>query len=372
VSTVLFYISGHGFGHASRAVEVINALGRRGYRILIRSAVSPSLLARTLRVPYELVPGECDTGIVQVTSIENDDAATIAAATEFYRDFPARVHDEMGTVGGRDVHLVVGDIAPLAFAVAARLGVPGIAIANFTWDWIYETHPGFLPAGAPVISTIRAAYWKATRAWQLPFSAGLDVFAQVSPLPLIARRPSVPRETTRRHLGWPLDRKIALASFGGYGLPRLDLGQLDCAHDWTIATTDRVSPNAGPLPAHVTYLSEDTMGPDGLRYEDIIAAVDAVVTKPGFGILAECVATGTPMLYTSRGVFREYDVLVAEMPRYVRCRFIAPADLLAGRWRAALDTLLAQPPPTETMAVNGADVAADRLAEWLPPRQGRT
>ena len=53
---VVFYISGHGFGHASRDVEVINELGRH-CRILIRSAVSPALLARTIRVPYDLLPG---------------------------------------------------------------------------------------------------------------------------------------------------------------------------------------------------------------------------------------------------------------------------------------------------------------------------
>ena len=37
--TVVFYISGHGFGHASRQVEVINALAARrpDVRIAVRS-----------------------------------------------------------------------------------------------------------------------------------------------------------------------------------------------------------------------------------------------------------------------------------------------------------------------------------------------
>ena len=38
--------------------------------------------------------------------------------------------------------------------------------------------------------------------------------------------------------------------------------------------------------------------------------------------MSECVANRTPLLYTSRGVFREYDLFVSEMPRYLRCRFI--------------------------------------------------
>jgi L-arabinokinase len=361
VSTVLFYISGHGFGHASRDVEVINELGARGCRVLIRSAVSPSLLARTIRVPYELLPGDCDTGVVQVTSVENDDRATIEAATAFYAEFPARADAEAAALAGRDIGLIVGDISPLAFEVAARLAVPGIALANFTWDWIYETHPGFMPGGAPVLSTIRAAYRKATLALRLPFSGGFEVFDHVMPLPLIARRPTGPREDTRRRLGWSSARKIALVSFGGYGMPDLDLARLDCAEDWTVVTTDRVSPNAGALPSHVACLPEALMSPGGLRYEDVVAAVDAVVTKPGFGILAECIATGAPLLYTSRGAFREYPVLVAAMPRVVRSRFLPPADLFAGRWRAGLEALLAQPAPPDTMAVNGAEIAADAI-----------
>ena len=55
----------------------------------------------------------------------------------------------------------------------------------------------------------------------------------------------------------------------------------------------------------------------------------------------------------------------AEMPRYVRCRFIAPDDLLAGQWSEALAALLDQPPAPETMAANGAEIAADVLCEWL-------
>ena len=56
-----------------------------------------------------------------------------------------------------------------------------------------------------------------------------------------------------------------------------------------------------------------------------------MVTKPGYGIIAECVANGTAMLYTSRGHFVEYDVLVREMPRFVRCGFIDQEALFAGR-----------------------------------------
>ena len=101
----------------------------------------------------------------------------------------------------------------------------------------------------------------------------------------------------------------------------------------------------------------------GVRYEDLVGAAEVVVTKPGYGIIAECLANDTALLYTSRGHFAEYDVLVAGMPRYLRARYVDRETLLSGRWNAPLDALLAQAHPPERAAVNGADVAAELLLD---------
>ena len=106
----------------------------------------------------------------------------------------------------------------------------------------------------------------------------------------------------------------------------------------------------------------------GFRYEDLVAAVDVVATKPGFGIIAECIAAGTAMLYTSRGAFREYDTLVDALPRFVRSRFISQDELFAGRLLSALTGLLAQSPPPETIATDGAAAAADQLDRLVQVR----
>jgi L-arabinokinase len=365
--TVLFYISGHGFGHASRDVEVMNALAfHHGAKLLIRSAVDSSLLARTLRADFDLMPGACDTGIVQASSVEHDDDATVEAALDFYRDFDARVDAEVTALRHLPLDAIVGDIPPLAFEVAARLDVPGFALANFTWDWIYETHPGFLPRGADVLQQIQAAYRKATHAFELPFGAGFEVFPQVTRVPLVARRPTQSRRATREHFGLPAAGNVALASFGGYGLPSLDLATLDCREDWTVVTTTRTKGAAAGTPEHVRTIDESVFNGSAFRYEDLVAAVDVVVTKPGYGIIAECVAGETAMLYTSRGAFREYDLLVSALPRYVRAQFISQTDLFAGRWRELLERLLEQPDPPERLETNGSDVVAGLIDACRP------
>lgn len=132
-----------------------------------------------------------------------------------------------------------------------------------------------------------------------------------------------------------------LPSFGAYGVP-LPLAELRRSTRFTLLDPDR------PLPA-------------GLRYQDLVAAADVVVSKPGYGIVSECVANGTALLYTSRGRFIEYDRFVAEMPRLLRCRYLSQEDLFAGRWADAVDALTAQPPPPEQPPLHGASVAAGEI-----------
>lgn len=360
--SIVFYISGHGFGHASRDVEIINALGRFDPPpVVIRTSVDPALLDRTIRVPYQLRPGICDTGIIQSSSVDHDDGATVSAALDFYRNFSSRIDSEIRALADLDVDLIVGDIPPLAFATAAMLGVPSVAVGNFTWDWIYETHPGFLPEGAPVLGLIRDCYRRADLALELPFSGGFDVFERVEPLPLVARRATQPRDATREFFGLPKNGPVVLLSFGGYGLPRLDLSTVDCRDDWTVVTTDRVISAAEGLP-HVRMVNERQFHEGRFRYEDLVAAIDVVMSKPGYGIVAECISTGTGLVYTSRGVFREYDVLVRGIQEHLRSAFISHDDLFAGRWRHALNAVLAAPKPVRTLDTSGAEAAAAWIA----------
>jgi hypothetical protein len=103
----------------------------------------------------------------------------------------------------------------------------------------------------------------------------------------------------------------------------------------------------------------------GFRYEDLVRAADVVITKPGYGIIADCIANDAAMLYTSRGRFAEYDVMVAEMPRYLRCQHLELEAFETGAWNAALGTLAGLPPPPERVPTDGAQVAARMIARLV-------
>jgi hypothetical protein len=341
--TIVFYISGHGWGHASRSLELLNAIGRQApaARVVVRTAVDRRLFSSAgPNVDVQTI--ETDTGIVQIDSLRLDEDATARRAAVFYGDFDSRVAAEAALLRRVKAAMVVGDIPPLAFAAAAHAGVPSVAVGNFTWDWIYDSYPAFARFAPDVLPLIRGAYESTTLALRLPLHGGFAPMAgALRDIPFIARRSDRDVGDTRRLMGIAGDRPVALASFGGHGLD-LPYRQIGRASGLTV-----LAPSDGL--------------PDGLRYEDLVAAADVVVSKPGYGIVSECVANQTPLLYAPRGRFVEYDMLVAEMPRVLRCRYISREDLLEGRWADAVAALLAQPAPPDRPRVDGADVAAREI-----------
>ena len=365
---VAFYISGHGFGHASRQIEIMSALGRLETQasIMVRTSAPQWLFERTMRVPYRWIEGECDTGVVQIDSLRLDEAATARRAKDFYGTFSDRVAYEAALLTEQGVRLVISDAPPLACAAAARAGIPSLVISNFTWDWIYSAYSECFETEAPaVLEAIREAYRQATQGLRLPMAGGFEAIERVEDIPFVARhgREDLVREDVLAGLDVPMERPIALSSFSHYGVNGLEASSLDCLEDWTVVITGNDPP--ATVPDGVAFVKESQLYDRGFRYEDLVAVCDVVVTKPGYGIISECIANSTGMLYTSRGRFPEYDVLVKEMPRYVRCAFIEQDSLLAGRWRDGLDSLLDSPPPPERPRTDGAEVAAAHIAEAI-------
>lgn len=367
---VVFYVSGHGFGHASRAAELITELARRqpDARFAVRTSARRKHFEALPRVEVEAL--ETDTGVVQIDSLRLDEEESARRAARFYADFEAKVESEARHLARTGASIVLADIPPLATVAAARAGIPAIAVGNFTWDWIYAGYPAFDRLAPSVIPIIRTAYAGTTRALRLPMHGGFEPMAAVTDdVPFIARRSVRDPFETRRALGLTDPRPIVLASFGGHGV-RLPYEEVARDGRLTVLTADDTRRIwRGPAHPSVRRLGEEEMRDLGLRYEDLVAAADAVVTKPGYGIISECIANETAVLYTSRGHFVEYDVLVAELPRYTRCRFIDQTDLMAGRWADAVEGLLGQPPPPVRAAVNGAAVAAEMI--WEVARQDR-
>src|SRR5918912_3528461 len=112
------------------------------------------------------------------------------------------------------------------------------------------------------------------------------------------------------------------------------------------------------VPANVRILN-----PPATEYVSLLSACDAVVTKPGYGIVADCLANRVAVLFTDRGPFREYDVLAEQLPRLGHARYIPRDELLAGQLGPHLDALLGSDAVWTDLPINGADVVATRVLD---------
>jgi L-arabinokinase len=382
-AAIVFYVSGHGFGHASRTIEVINAVlaKRPETRIGVRTAAPRWLFDLTVKGKVAFSTLECDTGVVQIDALTLDEADSIRRAAAFHSDLVTRAASETRILRELGAGLIVGDIPPLAFAVGAAAGIPSIGIGNFTWDWIYADYPRVRLAPS-LLPALRGAYAKGSMALRLPMSAGFESFSNVRDIPFIARHASHTREETCKILKLPADKPLVLLSFSGYGLPGLDADMLAKFKKHTIVTTasapgvrTRKDTPATERNGALVTVNEEVMYNLGVRYEDLVGAAEVVVTKPGYSIIAESIANDTAVLYTSRGHFPEYEVLVEDMPKYLRTAFVSQEDLFAGKWESHLDKLRAQSRPKnyKKPETNGADIAADILLKALdkPPKKPR-
>src|SRR5580704_12412297 len=218
---VVYYISGHGLGHASRSIELIDALTRRrrDLRLVIRTSAHPWAFDRIRGPRVDVRPVMTDPGVVQIDSLRLDEDATAKGAAEFYGELDRHVGAEAAYLRQLGAALVIGDIPPLAIAAADQAGIPSIAVANFTWDWIYAYYPQFERIAPGVIGTIAKAYAHATKALRLPIHGGFDSMTAVTTdIPFIARRSVRDPAETRSLLGVNGCRPIVVSSFGGYSL----------------------------------------------------------------------------------------------------------------------------------------------------------
>jgi L-arabinokinase len=232
-----------------------------------------------------------------------------------------------------DLTGVIADAPPTALEAARRAGLPAVAVANFDWAWIYG-HFGHLHGWADRF-----------RAWQNPHDAlalwpgpPLTGFRRVTPGPLVGRC-SPPFQFPEK---MPGNYRHVLVGFGGFGLADLDkrLPHIPGVR-WVLAAP--MSPLDRP----------DCLWIDKVPYPALVAGADAVLTKPGYGILAEAFLAGTPLAWFPRGDWPESKYLAA--PMHER------GDVQVGESvQAALTSLWSHPRPKRHNASG-----AQKAAAWI-------
>ncbi len=346
---IAVYISGHGYGHLARIAPVLNRL--RGLipdlHLILRTALPVGFLTRLIRVPFTLHAGAVDVGVVQKNAISEDVPATIKAAHIFYASFQARIRDEVENLKPHRPIAVISDIAPLAFPVAKQLDIPCFAIANLDWHDIYRD---FLPADDPLLITLQQAHADCDLLIQPPLSMPMSTFPERRQVALIIDDEwTEPRKTTNA-------QKTALVMFGGAGDPPFDLNALGGMPDWQFLTLNPL-PEDAPTNVRQASLRNGTVA--------LMQCCDVVVTKPGYGTLAECWQTGTPLVYLPRDLFPEYPYLDTWLQECAPSVRISVDNFISGNWLDTMQSAICCERNYPDIPASGALQAAELIAQTL-------
>lgn len=356
---VAIVCSAHGFGHVARQIAVAEALIARGAEVTIFTA-APAHIVHVSALPMgargssgsanqpaaRVVPWAVDVGIVQRDSLTEDVPATVVALAE--RCAEPRIDALAAVLEGYD--RVVVDIAPAGLEAARRAGHAPLAVGNFDWSWIYRHYPELCDWAD------RFAAWQAPHAaLALDPGPGLFGFASVEHVGLVGRR----RDPFAAGglLGEGVEGRTVLVSFGGFGLDGIDamLPRLD-------GVTYVLAP---PMPR---LERPDCVWVPGVSFPALIASVDAVFTKPGYGIHAETALAGTPVVWLDRGAFPEAPFL----ERAMRARGdvkVASGAADAHPVGDALRAVLSRPRPLPALG-EGASRIANRVLAVVCATEG--
>jgi L-arabinokinase len=354
-------VSGHGFGHSAREVEILRRLPP-SVPLVVKTTAPEWFWREEVARDFELVPEAYDVGCLQTNSLDVDAAATLEAWHAVDARNRARADAEADDLRARGARVVVTDVASFPLTVASRLGIPGLCVANFTWADIYAGLVPVEPGFVPVVAQLEREYAAATLLLDAALSLPMRYFPRRRSMGLVAR-PGTPRRNTLLHfLGLDEDkpprRRIALVYAGNWGLPLL-WERLEAFADWHFVSVAA----AAPVPVrNLTLIPRDL-----LRHADLVASVDLVISKPGYGLVGECLSAGTPLLYCPRPEFAEYAALDAALRRWPGGLPIETADFLAADWGRHLERV----PSREASGAAAAPGAETAASEILAAATGR-
>jgi hypothetical protein len=92
---------------------------------------------------------------------------------------------------------------------------------------------------------------------------------------------------------------------------------------------------------------------------------DVAVGKMGYGLVAECIASGVALLWPRRTGFREDQIVERDGPQFLRMRELPLDDFHAGRWTEHLRAAASLPAPPEKMRIDGAERIAEKLVDLV-------
>jgi hypothetical protein len=341
-------------------VPVLNALGTfvPGVTAILRTMVPASFFRDRLAIQWELSPAQQDIGCVQDGPLKIDIDATWASHQRFHKTWEERLSNEVAAMQAASPALVIADTPYLAIEAGSRAQIPTVALASFTWDIVLNEYCNATDnSHQQLIQCIRESYAKAYIAFRITPAPRIDAFSNIIDIGPIASLTSPERDQLASALALAPNERTVLVGFGGIPLTSLPLEQIEQLRHYRFLFD-------GPVPpAYSRIYSTKTLP---FSFKTLLASVDVIMTKPGYGTIVEAVALQQPVVYVRRYIFADEPPLVDYLHRYGRGIELSLEDFTQGRWEPALRKVVdlpmpAAPPPLTSGAADAATILAKLL-----------
>lgn len=349
---LLVDISAHGLGHLAQTAPVLDALASLlpTLRLTVRSALPRERLARRISADFDHVMEARDFGYVMHNAVDIDLAASARRYREFHADWPQRIAAEAAWLREHGVDALLSNVAYLPLAAAAQIDIPSAGLCSLNWADLFTHYLGHEAWAREIHAQMLAAY-NAGQAF-LRITPGLPMAdlrhrRDIAPIATLGRRD---RAHVARLLGLEQSERWILLAMGGmeFRLPVEGWPQTP-GLNWLV-------------PGEWNIRRDDVRSFDlaGLDFRDLLASVDAVVTKPGYGTFVEAACGGIPILYLGRTDWPETPYFAAWLAQHARAGVLTREQLMAGDFMDVLQDVWQRPAPA-LPAAGGAQDAAQQL-----------
>jgi hypothetical protein len=375
--SIAYYITAHGYGHGVRSTDIIRAINRLYPEIdvhivtmlpesFLRSRLAADQISDCGRndgfhgdsgkICNRFHMRNFDVGMVQIDSIRIDVGATLDRALALYAARERLLADETAFLKETNIDMVVTDIPSLPLEAAALAGIPRAAVGNFSWDWIYSEYLADDNRWFPIIEMFRGQYARADLLLRLPFHDEMDAFPKREDIPLVARPGKPCRDRIAGLTGCDPEKKWVLLSFTTLDLSEDALVNIERMENCEFLTV---------LPLEWRRRNIHAAAREQASFSDVVASCDAVISKPGFGILSDCAVNHKPLIYADRANFREYPILVESIRKHLKYIHMPMEDMYRGNFELSLRAVETAAEPQENLEAGGDEIAAQRICGMI-------
>ena len=270
---ILYYVTDHGLGHASRTVAIIRELKKEKIEIIIRSNDPFGFFKKSLP-GIKIISGQTD--FHPVMSKKNgmifNESKTRTNLSNWISQMPALIRKESTIIKKIKPHIIISDISFMPILASSKNKIKSLLVSSFVWNESLK-----IPNNMRYY--IKNSYKNADIILRLSLGTPVN-FQNVHKMGVVARHSTLSRKQIRKKLGIKYNEKLVLVSLSGKE-------KIQLKHSENIKILD--------VSDYSTIKKNNTK--NLIEGQNLITAADLVICKCGYGFVSECLTSKTKFLY---------------------------------------------------------------------------